>query len=57
MEKPYLLTWWPLHHTHFRLLVKKIMAEFLSNDLESVENKSVLNEHSLVHVNICIKDK
>lgn len=28
------LTWWPLQHTHFRLLVKKIMAEFLSDELE-----------------------
>lgn len=32
------LTWWPLYHTHFRLLVKKGMVEFLSNDLQPVES-------------------
>lgn len=39
MKNPYRLTWCPLHHIRFRLLVKKSMAEFLSNDLESVDNK------------------
>lgn len=27
-------TWWPLHHTSFRLLVKDMVVEFLSNDLK-----------------------
>lgn len=27
-------TWWPLHHTCFRLLVKDMVVEFLSNDLK-----------------------
>lgn len=49
-KKPYLLTWWPLHNTHFRLLVKKSMAEFLSNDLESDENRCFLTEHSPVYL-------
>lgn len=30
-----LQTCWPLHHTSFRLLVKDMMVEFLSNDLET----------------------
>lgn len=33
-----LLTWWHLCHTRFRLLVKKSMAKFLSNDLKWVRN-------------------
>lgn len=28
-------TCWPLHHTSFRLLVKDMMVEFLSNDLKT----------------------
>lgn len=46
-----LLTWWPLHRTHFRLLVKKSMVEFLSDDLESVENKCFFTEHG--HLLVC----
>lgn len=30
-----LQTCWPLHHTSFRLLVKDMMVEFLSNDLKT----------------------
>ena len=33
-----LLTWCSLQHAHFRLLEKGSVAEFLSNELESVEN-------------------
>lgn len=33
------LTWGPLYHTTFRLLVKKIAVEFLSNELKSVEKQ------------------
>lgn len=28
-------TCWPMHHTSFRLLVKDMMVEFLSNDLKT----------------------
>lgn len=27
-------TWWALHHTKLRLLVKDVVVEFLSNDLK-----------------------
>lgn len=42
IQQQYLHTWWPLHYTNFRLLVKKSMVEFLSDELESRKGKCFL---------------